>query len=472
VVPGIVKRTKFSVPRVRRFRPYVALPTIAARKPTDFKWAFTLFLLVTATLFVRPAEIIPALAGAPLFQVFIIGSALLAWPALLEVLRWKSLRAHPAALCVVGLVPAILLSDIMRGNFGAAEEGLSEFIKVLIYFLLLVALVNSPARFRKFLFVTATLIFVTATVATLRYHGLLNVDAITVLARSDNGIDEETGLGIVVTQLQASGLFSDPNDFSLVLVTAVLAFLHFLTEAKTWGKRLILCLPLGLVSYAFALTRSRGGFLSLLAGLGVWMIARLGWRRAVPLGVLLLPVILVLFAGRQTNINLDENDTAQSRIKLWREGVTYFKNSPVWGIGYQQYAEQSGEPAHNSYIHTDAELGFFGGTLFLGAFLLPIVACKRAIKPGVLPKNDELGHLPECVMAITAAYAVGLFSLSRPYACSTYMILGLASAMCYLLARRAPSAVPPLNYKVIKFLVLSNAAWMAFMFVFIRFVAH
>ena len=81
-----------------------------------------------------------------------------------------------------------------------------------------------------------------------------------------------------------------------------------------------------------------------------------------------LPIMFILFGGRQTNINMGGDDTMQERVQLWSEGLDLFREAPVFGIGYREYAEQVGQVAHNSFVHCYAELGFFGGTIFLAAF--------------------------------------------------------------------------------------------------------
>ena len=116
------------------------------------------------------------------------------------------------------------------------------------------------------------------------------------------------------------------------------------------------------------LTHSRGGFLGMLAALVVLLAARFG-RKALPLGLLVLPAVFVLFAGRQTSISLGSG-TGQSRVQLWHEGMILFVGRPLFGIGSERYADYAGHVAHNSFIHGYTELGLVGGTLFLGAFYL------------------------------------------------------------------------------------------------------
>src|SRR2546421_10777660 len=134
------------------------------------------------------------------------------------------------------------------------------------------------------------------------------------------------------------------------------------------------------------LTDSRGGLSSLVAWFAALLIAKPGIRRAVLLGALLLPIMLVVFAGRQTHIDLDNpEDTFQTRLDCWSDALTLFKSSPVFGCGTGQQSELCGHVAHNSFIQSYAELGFAGGACFLGAFGIAIKMLYRRVNTGTDP---------------------------------------------------------------------------------------
>jgi putative inorganic carbon (hco3(-)) transporter len=413
-----------------------------------FGAGYILFVLATATLFIRPAEVFPSLVGLPIYEVLIASCLILSLGGVLERLRWTFLVKNPGVLCVIGLLPAIILSHLSHGNFYSARMCAIDFSKILIYFLLLIALVDSPARIRQFLAFMILFVLATAILAILQYHGLINLEALRPLERGDS-IDPETGERTYFLQLQASGLFSDPNDFSLILVTGLIAVGYFIIESATWIRRAGWGLILPLFGYALALTKSRGGFLAMLAGVAAYMGMQMGWKRAAKWGMIVMPLLLFLFAGRQTNINLtDENDTAQGRILLWRDGLAFFKGSPIFGIGKDQYAEEAGLVAHNSYVHSYAELGFFGGTLFLASFLVPLNTCRlmnRAILGG-----EGLCRLRVCITSILLAYGVGLFTLSRTSALPTYVVLALPSTFVACIATQRGQSILVLSPRLIR----------------------
>jgi hypothetical protein len=332
--------------------------------------AFGLFLVLNAVLFIRPSEIFPALDALPIYNVVMVACVAAGFPLLFKQLSWAHLRTHPGVFCVVALLPAIVLSQVAHGDLWMARKGAMDFGRVVIYFLLLTGLVNTPARLSKLAVAVVIYIIAIAAIAELNYHGIVEVNGITTVDRRTD-VDEDTGEFETVEQLYGPGIFNDPNDFSLILSTGMLFLIYFGVNARTWMRRVAIFAACAIPGYAFAMTRSRGGFLALATGLLVLAVSRFGWRRSIPVALLGLPIMLVLFGGRMTNINLgDEDDTARGRMLLWRDGFALLKGSPLLGIGYGTYADEVGYVAHNSFVHTATELGLLGGSLLRGAFFV------------------------------------------------------------------------------------------------------
>lgn len=437
--------------------PVEATPAVAGSS-----LAFGLFILLNGVLFIRPAEILPSLEGLPIYNVVIVACILTSLPVLLRQLSWSNLRAHPAVFCVVGLLPVIVLSQLVRGNTWHARQGAIEFGKVVIFFLLLTGLVNTPARLSRFIVAVVLFIVGIAAIAALNYRGVIHVAGITTADRR-TGFDE-SGQAVTVEQLYGPGIFNDPNDFSLILSTGMLILIHFALDTKNWSRRLVVLAACAVPAYAFAMTRSRGGFLALGAGLMVLAVSRFGWKRSIPLMVLGLPVMLVLFGGRMTNINLgDEDDTAQGRMMLWREGFVLLRGSPVFGIGYGAYAEEVGHVAHNSFVHSFVELSLMGGIAFTAAFYVPLSVLRRSQTQG-----SGLDRWRPALLAILVDYSIGLCSLSRTYTVSTYLIIGLGAAYCTILSAHDPKRVPVMTGTYFKRLIVVGVACLLFFNLFVR----
>jgi hypothetical protein len=435
---------------------------------------FGLFILVNATLFIRPAEIVSGWEGVPIYQILILGCLLASLPVVLPQLTWESLRRNPITLCVIGLLVAVILSHLSHGDLYSARMGAAEFGKVLIYYLLLVGLVDSPARLRLFLLITAGFILCTAILSLLNHHGFIDISSLKDLQQFE-GVDtaaDPDGDPTYTVRLRAMGIFNDPNDFCLILNVAIFICLHWILENKSWLLKVAWVLPIGILTYALILTQSRGGFLSLLAGLLVLMFTRVSRKRAILICAVLFPAMLVAFGGRLTNIDVENsNDSAQGRILLWRDSIVEFHGSPVFGIGQGNLPDAIGLVAHNSYIHCYAELGFFGGTLFLGAFFLAVTGVRGLATVETSEFADDLQWLRRCLIPILAAYMAGIYSLSRPYGNATYLVLGIAAAFLSF-AIPAVANIPQFGIRQLRILVAVSVACILYFEVFIRALAR
>jgi O-antigen ligase len=399
-------------------------------------FAFALFILVNASLFIRPAEFVPAIEGWPIYAVLATLALLAALPQVLAQLTRSTLVERPITACVVTIFCATILSHLTFPSIWHARTAGTEFFKLLLYHLLLVAVIDSAERLRRFLACLVLLGVVVTTLALLQYHGYLDIPA---LAEVQHGYtDSATGEHSTVVRLVSTGIFNDPNDLCLLLVFTMAACVYGLDAASpTLFRYCCWAAPLILFAYALTLTQSRGGFLGVLAAVVVLIWTRLGWRKGLPIASIALPVMFFLYSGRQTDLAMDDG-TAQERVQLWSQGLTLFRRAPVFGIGYGQFVEEIGKVAHNSFVHTFAELGFLGGTAFLGAFAL---AFRTVQQTRAASTESEITRLRPYLLAIITGYAVGMLSLSRAYVVPTYLVLALAVAYSQI-ARAAPAATP------------------------------
>src|SRR5688572_15533847 len=113
--------------------------------------AYFLFILVNATLFIRPAEIVPAWYGLEIYFYVILACFAFALPDVIRYLTDQSLETQPITLCVFGLLGAILIPSVALGDVAEAWRTGFYFAKVIIYYLLFVSLVTTPARLRTLL---------------------------------------------------------------------------------------------------------------------------------------------------------------------------------------------------------------------------------------------------------------------------------------------------------------------------------
>src|SRR4051812_46262628 len=185
---------------------------------------FALFLLVNAILFVRPAEIIPSLENVSIYEPAILACLVVSVGSVVRQLKGGSLAARPLTVCVLGLLPAAVLSHLSHLNFYDARGSATAFAKIVLYYLLRVGIVNSEARLRRFLGWLGCFILILATLGLLQYHGAISIASLEAYQQRE--IDEATGESRFTARLCGMGIFNDPNDLSLVLVWGMMISLH------------------------------------------------------------------------------------------------------------------------------------------------------------------------------------------------------------------------------------------------------
>ena len=422
-----------AVARCPRLPPVTSVPRWTA--PPRASAGFGIFLLLNAALFLRPAEIVPGLTGLEIYQFLILACLAVAFPAVLDQLSPRMLDTRPVTACVLGLFIAVVLSHLNRFDVSGAASCGYEFFKLVVYYLLFVSLVTTPARLKRFLFWLAIFAAALALLAVLQYHDLIRLPNLKALQAVET--DRATGRDVIVRRLQATGPFHDPNDLCVLLVVGILLAAHGLTDRRKGSWRLAWLGPSFVLLYALALTQSRGGFIALLGGLLVFLHARFGWSATLGLGALLVPALFFVFAGRQTDISATSG-TGQERIQIWSDGLMLFREAPLFGVGMNEYELSVGHVAHNSYLQAFAELGIVGGILFVGAFFVAFATLRSLGTQGRRIVDPELRRLYPYLTGAVAGYAVGMFTLTLNYIVPTYLILGVASSCGHITVTNPP----------------------------------
>jgi putative inorganic carbon (hco3(-)) transporter len=434
---------------------------------------FPLFILVNAVLFIRPSEIVPSLATVPVYEMVIVLCLALTFPQIARQLSIQSLTSRPISLLVVGLWMAVILSQIF-GTFWleGAKDAAMDFGKTVLYYLLLVAVVDSTPRLQRFLFVLCGLAAVVCIIAVLQYHEWIAIPGLTMFEQ--NEIDSQTGETIVISRIRATGIYNDPNDLSMLTVLGI-GLAGYGLSVPRWRPYLPLWLgAIGLFLYTLVLTHSRGGLLAFLIACVVFFQSAFGWRRAIPLLVCSLPLLLLLFSGRQTDFSGGVAEgTGQERIQYWSAGLELLRAKPIFGIGQGQFEEEIRHVAHNSYVHAYTELGLFGGTLFLAAFAYPVWMLHRLGHPGrVEYLSPSLARMRPYLLACIAGYAAAMLTLSRNYIVPTYLILGVAAVYFRLVQNDVPIRDLHFNRRLARTMAFASLSFVGATYVFVRLFAR
>lgn len=428
---------------------------------------FALFLLVNAVLILRPAEIIEELAALPIYEFLILAAVAASYRPILYHLQWAALKQQPITLCAVGMLFAVAASHASHLYLYGLRTSTLMFAKTLIYYLLFVAVVDTPRRMRAVMLVVALVSTISVGLCVLDYMQWMDIKFIKHI-KDHTDMRTYTGEELRVERMKGTGLFEDPNDISLLIVAAGVLCGYFLTDRRTGPLRFFWLGPLIVLGCGLLCTHSRGGLLAALAAGGTLVLMRLGGKWAVA-GAFAALAMLPAFASRQTQIDLSSG-TGHERLLLWRDGFQAIKSpSLVFGIGEGMYEEYAGLVAHNSFIHAYVELGLVGGTLFFGCFFFAGRGFWR-LRRMPMP-HPEMRRMLPFAAALVGGWGTGLLTLSRTYVVPTFMILGFAAAyLNYAAMLVRPSAV--LLYwdrrSVTQLVLASGTTFMAFyLFVYV-----
>jgi hypothetical protein len=431
---------------------------------------FFLLVLVNAALFIRPSEIIPDLAAVPIYNILISSCLLVSLPAWTNELTHRRRVETPITVCVLGMLAALMMSHLSHYNLTYTKDAGLDFLKFVAYYLLLVGVLNSTGRLDRFLVCLGGLIGMVTVLSLLHYNGIVTIASMHVGERWD--VNSATGEVYRVSQLYGTGIFSDPNDLSLIMMVGIAISLYKF-EARSSAARWLWFVPLVAFGYTLALTQSRGGFIAMLASVLSIFVGRFGWRKAIPLAAVILPLILLLFGGRQTNLETSSG-TGQQRIQLWALSFAVIRRMPLFGLGAGLLPDEIGKDAHNSFVQSYAELGFFGGTFFVGMYACAFWGLRQVGRHSEQIRDPALRRMRPYLLGIVTGWTFGMFSLTRHMVIVTYTFPGLVAAYLRLVAADTPTPLPlpRSDARLAKRLIATSAGVLLFHYIYVRMFAR
>jgi putative inorganic carbon (HCO3(-)) transporter len=374
-------------------------------------------------LFVRPAELVPALEPLMLGKLTMVGA--LAYFVLTKLVRRElSIASSGLNFFVIWLAVAAAISGVLGTHPTISQAMFTEvFVKILVLYGLIVNLADSPKR------------AIVLQVAIALLVAFIAVYTLYMKATSEVLVEGTRAAGI--------GMLGDPNDTALtfLMVTPFLlaAALDCRGLARVGFWLLFLLMLAGIIA-----TQSRGGILGLGAGLFVLLRQRIRNRTILYGSVAVVLVAFAVVAGvskRQGLENEGLDESAEGRLIAWKAGMRMFRANPVFGIGYEtfpynflSYAEsipfdKRSMTAHNSYVLCIAEVGLFGSIPFfmlLGGAALTMhrVAGGARDRPRSLERALMQGSL-----ANLAAVATSAFFLSQTWMWFIHILFAQSAAL-------------------------------------------
>ena len=245
----------------------------------------------------------------------------------------------------------------------------------------------------------------------------------------------------------------DSNDLALIVVITMPLLIWWFFDNKSRIRWLaILALPL--LFTVMLRTSSRGGFLGMVAILaGLLFIGTTGRVREVRkialtgimlslIGALALPAS---YTQRMRTMDSElDNQSPRARINVWKRGIGYAKDNPIFGVGIANFGRAEGmlsdysqerggvgvkwSTAHSSYIEAWAEIGLIGGTAFALAVIGGTFALLLWRPPPWMTDSAQKMLTPVMGLSLLAFAVSGAF-LSFAFASPPYYLMGFGVAL-------------------------------------------
>jgi probable O-glycosylation ligase (exosortase A-associated) len=402
--------------------------------PSGTSVAFGALVAFTAILLLSPQAWIPALQVLRLAFL----AAILAMAAHV-VERTIRRQAVTPVSPEIGLALALVCWSVLTIPMsywpgGSVRMLLDHYLKAVVFFWLLGAIINSTERLR---ILAWTLVLCSIPLAAV---GVNNYVAGEVLSTGVSGFYRITGYTGTLT--------TNPNDLALMLNLIIPIAGALVWASRRPAARVLALVALLLSVGAVIVTFSRAGFLT-LAATALMLFVVLMRRRAPGAAGFLLVVALVapvlMPAGYTdrlstiTDIETDRTGSAQGRWQDFLVATEIVMHNPIVGVGIgadmlalNEYrpGPDTYRSVHNAYLQYAVDLGLPGLILFVWLHIMCFRNARRVERQA--DAHPELRHLAPLAAGIQISL-VGFFvaAMFHPIAYQFYFftIAGLAVAL-------------------------------------------
>ncbi|HWR83195.1 MAG TPA: O-antigen ligase family protein [Candidatus Deferrimicrobium sp.] len=399
-------------------------------------WGVLLYLIV---FLFRPGEVYPSLAAMRIELV--LGAFVLVVTILHQKVKTgkMTLPVDKITLALAAFLIAMFLSSITSYEKTQTLETCKDFLKTLIFYYLIVAIIDTRRKFAAFVIVYAAMI------------GKIAVDA--YRSYIAGGFIHTMGVDRLAGTTSAGG---DPNSLAATMAISIpLVIAGVIYFKNTFVKVGLLALSAGM-TYLIMITGSRGGLLSFVGVLcGGFLYTR--HKLVAIFSVCILAVGLWTILPEQyrtryeTLVDVDDaNEVSSGRVDIWKAGLKMIVGRPITGVGAGafQWAAASGSfgygrfmQPHNLVIQILATTGIVGFAAW-SVFFVNLVRRLRELKGHVLksPEHRWVSVFGKgFVVSLIGLGVAGLFGHNL-YRYNWYMIAGLTVALFSLVSREKENA--------------------------------
>lgn len=382
--------------------------------------SFAGLFLFTAVLYFRPYEHSPALSWTSTSAYWIALLTLVVFfPAQLAL--EGNLTARPSEVSLVLLLTLMALMSIPLA-ISPAEAWKTfndSFVKVVVMFIVMVNVVRTKWRLNALIYL-ATAVSVLLSVIAINDYRLGRLEL--------RGVRIEGSIG---------GMFQNPNDLAMYLVIIVPVVFALAVSSRSLLLRILWAVIGLLMVSGIVVTFSRGGFLALVAGLGL-LAFKLGRSRRLMVGVIAAIALIAFLAfapgdymGRVATIvnsSRDSSGSSGAREQLLVRSVLVTLRHPLLGVGMGNFHFHSirEQVTHNSYTQVGAEMGIPAMLLYTMFIIAPYRKLRRIERETLKEKRNTTWHYYFAVglQCSLVAYLIGSYFSSIAYLWYLYYLVG------------------------------------------------
>lgn len=370
---------------------------------------FSLFLF-TFLVYFRPYELFQSLEwlSSAAFWVAVI-TLVIFIPTQLGLENTITARPREVNLILLLLLIALISIPFAHDPL-TAWETFVEYSKVVVMFIVMINIVRTESRVKALivLVLTASVIISIAGVNDYRIGNLA------LQGRRIEGI--------------IGGLFSNPNDLALHLVTMVPLTVGLALSARSYLKKLLYWFCGLIVTAGIIVTFSRGGFLA-LACVVFFLCWKLASRGRAFFGILGLSFVLVLvaLAPGAFHSRLTRDGSAIARTDDLKRSIFLAVRNPIFGIGMGNFIFYSNQAkaTHNAYTQVAAELGLIAATFYVLFIVAPFKGFRFIERECEgMKKKPPIYYLSVGLQASLIGYMVASFFASVAYLWYVYYLVG------------------------------------------------
>jgi putative inorganic carbon (HCO3(-)) transporter len=390
--------------------------------------------LFTAFVFFRPYELFNAPVLREGAQYIAILTLLVYLPA--QFSAEGNLTARPREVTLALLLLALALLSVPTAiSPGEAWDNFVEFLKVILIFVIAVNVLNTERRLR------GLLTLVLAASVMLSFSAFSDYRA---------GHFELAGTRV---KGMLGGLFDNPNDLALHLVTMVPLALALAFARRGLLSKLVYLPCAALLVAGVVVTFSRGGFLGLTVSSGVlaWKLGRKNRFLVMTLAAAVLCIFIVAAPGGygqrvSSMFGGDVTGSADARRDIfWRSALVALRH-PVNGIGLGNFHHQGqhDQVSHNAYTQVAAEMGMAALFVYVLLMVSPLRRLREVERETLGAKDRAVFyHLAVGMQASLVGYMVCSFFASVAHLWYVYYLVAYAVCLRRLYALRfgAPARV-------------------------------